>query len=212
MADQELVRKTKIEIFRAVLALDAKAPIFIELAESLLEDGRPGEAVTICERGLVHNPGLLAGRVLLAEALEAAGRQAEARSALASAHSQAAQTSAILDRMTRLEERLRGEEKEARQEPEFPELAQEAGPEGEAEPPVEMPSPTLAYLYLRQGAPRAAARVYKQLLAKDPDNEQIKAKLEALAGQLSGEGPRRTLAALERWLGLVQARIAALAS
>ena len=212
MADQELVRKTKIEIFRAVLALDDKAPIFIELAESLLEDGKPGEAVNICERGLVHHPGLLAGRILLAEALEAAGREDEAREALASASSQAAQTTAILDRMSRLEERLKGEEKEAPQEPEFPVLTPEAGPEEESEPPVEMPSPTLAYLYLRQGEPRAAARVYKQLLAKDPDNEKIKAKLEALAGQLGGKEPRRTLAALEKWLGLVQARIAGVAS
>lgn len=102
MADSDLVMKTKIEIFKAVMDLDPKTPIFIELAESLIADGRAGEAVEVCRNGLEHHPELLAGRVALVEALLATGRTEEAREAFSSARREAGLARRYLGRLTGL--------------------------------------------------------------------------------------------------------------
>jgi len=201
MPDPKLVRKTKIEVFSAVLALDAKAPVFVELAEALLEDGQAEAAVQVCQEGLAFQPNLLAGRVALVEALLAAGREEEALSALSSARHQAAQASLSLKRLSDLESRLAGQSQPAQAEAKASDSSQD-------DQPVDLSSPTLAYLYLRQGQPQAAVRVYKRLLQKDPANKAIRAKLKALTGPGTALDARRALNILEKWRSLVQARLA----
>lgn len=207
VSDPDLVRKTKIEIFQAVVALDPKAPVFPELAEALIEDGQPDEAIVVCRRGLVYHPDLLAGRVALVEALERAGRAEEAKEALGEAKKQADVACFGLDRLADLEERLDKLKKTARS------MAQESAedgfpPGGEVEEaPVELPSSTLAYLYLRQGESKAAIRVYERLMEKEPDNEVIRSKLEALRAAANNAGPKKLLGVLEKWRAVARKRM-----
>lgn len=199
MPDKDIVRKTKIEILKAVLELDPKAPVVGELAESLFEDGRYEEAAQVCREGIAFHPDLLNCRVVLAESLEALGRMDEAAIAVESARKKAVQVNQSLARLARLETKL-----------------SRTGTDGdtrEETPPVDLPSSTLAELYLRQGDKAAAVRVFRQILDRDPGNKIIKNKLDSLSGESDSplEGPggkRRLLSILERWLAAGRARTA----
>jgi len=46
------------------------------------------------------------------------------------------------------------------------------------------PTPTLAELYISQGLPQKAVAVYKELLARDPDNQELQAKLAIAEAQV----------------------------
>ena len=199
MPDRDLVRKTKIEIFKAVLALDPRAPVAGELAEALLEDRQYQEALRVAREGITFHPDLLSCRVVLAEALEALDRGEEAREALESARRKADQVHHSLTRLADLESRMAGRPEEAQS--------------GEEAAPVDLPSSTLAELYLRQGDKASAIRVLRQLLAKDPENLSVKERLAALTGEgappaTGTGGGARMLAALERWLAASRARAA----
>ncbi|MBW2618543.1 MAG: tetratricopeptide repeat protein [Deltaproteobacteria bacterium] len=204
MAETELLRQTKIEIFRAVLALDPKAPIFVELAETLMEDGRPEEAIKVCREGLIHHPDLLAGQVALVEVLLAAGREEEAREALGAATRQAARASQSMSRLRELEARLGAAIPAGLIE------SAEASGAGEEDwsdqPASDLASPTLADLYVSQGQPEAAIGVYKRLLAKDPANKAVRAKLKALGATPSSQASLKLLDALVKWQSVLQRR------
>lgn len=60
---------------------------------------------------------------------------------------------------------------------------------------------TMADLYVRQGLVEEARHIYEHLLARDGDNAEVRAKLEALAPRVN---PR--VGALERWLDKVSRR------
>ena len=202
MADPELVLKTKVEIFKAVLALDPKAPVFVELAEALIEDGKPEEAAQVCRRGLEHHPDLLAGWVTLIEALVSSGRTEEAQQAISQAKLQAVAASQSLEKLARLEERYGSrEELEPSDLEDVPALLTE-GDEKEA---MDIASPTLANLYLRQGLPAAAVKVYKRLLAKDPSNKAIRARLASMGEPMPVSAKGRLLSLLLKWQMLVKA-------
>ena len=199
MPDRDLVRKTKIEILKAVLELDPKAPVIGELAESLFEDGRYEEAVQASREGIAFHPDMLVCRVILAESLEALGQTEEAATAVESAQQKAGQVNQSLARLARLEAKLKG--------------AAPAEPPAEDEAaPVDLPSATLAELYLRQGDKASAIRVFRQLLVRDPDNPSLKEKLQALTGgqEAPGDagGKKQLLNILERWLAASRARAA----
>ncbi len=200
MPDRDLVRKTKIEILKAVLELDPKAPVIGELAESLFEDGQYEEAVQVSREGIAFHPDLLACRVVLAESLEALGLTEEAAIAVESAQKKADQVNQSLARLARLAAKLK-----------------EKGPEpadGEEASPVDLPSATLAEIYLRQGDKVSAVKVFRRLLAKDPQNTALRGRLDALTGEPeppeeTGGGKRQLLNILERWLAASRARTAA---
>ncbi len=199
MPDRDLVRKTKIEIFRAVLELDPKAPVVGELAEALLEDGRFEEAARTAREGITFHPDMLTCRVVLAEALEGLGRKDEARTAADSARVKADQANSSLIRLARLEKKLTSVH------------ADEDTSEGPS--PVDIPSPTLAALYLRQGDKEAAVRVYRRLLDQDPDNQAIRDKLNSILDRTevppkTADGKTRLLGVLERWLAASRLRTA----
>ncbi len=209
MIDPGLVRKTKIEIFRAVLAMDPQAPVFVELAETLIQDGQAEAALEVCRQGLRRHPDLLAGRVALVDALMAAGRTKEAQEALAAVKRQAVSASLSLGRLAELESQLLR-------------AASIETASSESEPAAwrdeiddqaavgDLASPTLADLYLNQGQPEAAVHVYKRLLAKDPTNRGIKAKLRAM-GALppADQASARLLDVLVKWRSLARTRAAA---
>ena len=204
MAETELLRQTKIEIFRAVLALDPKAPIFVELAETLMEDGRPEEAIKVCREGLIHHSDLLSGQVALVEAFLAAGREEEAREALGAATRQAARASQSMSRLRELEARLEAAIPAGLMEPAE---ASGAGEEDWSDQPAnDLASPTLADLYVSQGQPEAAIGVYKRLLAKDPANKAVRAKLKALGAAPPSQASLKLLDALVKWQSVLQRR------
>lgn len=200
-----MVRKTKIEIFKAIMALEPRAPVFVELAEALIEDGQFEAAIGVCRQGLAHHPDLLAGQVALIEALLAAGQTEEAAMALAQARQRAAWTSQSLSRLSQLESRLESLEIEKAK-------AEAAAKTGESDwtsqPFTGLASPTLADLYLKQGLPEAAVGVYKKLLAKDPANRAIRAKLKSLGLSLPSEAKLRLLEILLKWQAALSQRVA----
>ncbi len=60
---------------------------------------------------------------------------------------------------------------------------------------------TMADLYVRQGLVEDARHIYENILARDPGNAEVRAKLEALAPRVNPK-----VAALERWLSKVSGR------
>lgn len=76
-----------------------------------------------------------------------------------------------------------------------------SGPDAEA-----LPTLTLAELYVEQGMPQMAVKVYEKILTNDPGNQEIRAKLSRLkAGAPAGSVvARRKIRALESWLGKIK--------
>ena len=60
---------------------------------------------------------------------------------------------------------------------------------------------TMADLYARQGLAEDAKHIYESILARDPDNAEVRGTLEALAPRVNPK-----VAALERWLAKVTRR------
>ncbi|HEY0371398.1 MAG TPA: tetratricopeptide repeat protein, partial [Thermoanaerobaculia bacterium] len=66
----------------------------------------------------------------------------------------------------------------------------------EAAPPAELTNTlTMAELYERQGLVHEAQHIYENILARDPENEGVRAKLDAVAPRVNPKIER-----LERWL------------
>jgi hypothetical protein len=84
-----------------------------------------------------------------------------------------------------------------------PDLAGSPGPAAAAEA---LPTPTLAELYMEQGLPSEAEKVYVKLLEGDPDNAEIREKLARLRGDAPcGAGSARArIRALEDWLATIR--------
>jgi hypothetical protein len=61
---------------------------------------------------------------------------------------------------------------------------------------------TMADLYARQGLVADARRIYESILQRDPANDAVRAKLDAL----QGGGKAKTVARLEEWLAKVGRR------
>ena len=57
---------------------------------------------------------------------------------------------------------------------------------------------TMADLYVRQGLVNEASHIYENILARDPDNAEVRAKLEAITPRVNAKIER-----LERWLAKV---------
>lgn len=72
----------------------------------------------------------------------------------------------------------------------------------EPAPPAELTNTlTMAELYERQGLVHEAQHIYENILARDPENEDVRAKLDAVAPRVNPKIER-----LERWLAKVSRR------
>lgn len=60
---------------------------------------------------------------------------------------------------------------------------------------------TMADLYVRQGLVEDARHIYENILARDPNNTEVRGKLDAIAPRVNPK-----VAALEKWLGKVSRR------
>lgn len=67
-------------------------------------------------------------------------------------------------------------------------------------------TPTLAEIYYQQGLPEKAAETYEQVLAGDPDNEEVRSRLQQIRSELprAASMARRKIRALETWLGRIR--------
>lgn len=86
--------------------------------------------------------------------------------------------------------------------------AADAAPVFDTEPPLPVVEAsdagntlTMADLYARQGAVEDARHIYENILARDPDNAEVRAKLETIAPRVNPK-----VAQLERWLAKVSKR------
>jgi tetratricopeptide (TPR) repeat protein len=77
-----------------------------------------------------------------------------------------------------------------------------ASPPAPAEEPTN--TATMADLYVKQGLISEARHIYENILARDPDNHEVRAKLEALS--VSPHTSNAKIAALEKWLTKVGGR------
>jgi predicted Zn-dependent protease len=93
-----------------------------------------------------------------------------------------------------------------------------------AEPDDPIATPTIAAIYLRQGLPYRALKVYRNLLRNDPDNSALRRQLEELEARIRAEEERvrtkleettasdpllvadRQVALLNLWLAAVRRR------
>ncbi|HKB78292.1 MAG TPA: tetratricopeptide repeat protein [Thermoanaerobaculia bacterium] len=69
--------------------------------------------------------------------------------------------------------------------------------------PDEGDTVTMAELYVRQGLPDKAREIYARMLERNPQNQELRAKLDALPRE-NGRDPK--VARLERWLAKVKKR------
>ncbi|MGO8970068.1 MAG: tetratricopeptide repeat protein [Myxococcaceae bacterium] len=70
--------KSLVERYEEILAQDPTSHLFVELANSLVEEGANARAITVCQQGVLHNQSSVAGRVMWGKALINLGRPAEA--------------------------------------------------------------------------------------------------------------------------------------
>ncbi|HXX29836.1 MAG TPA: tetratricopeptide repeat protein [Myxococcaceae bacterium] len=70
--------KSLVERYEEILAQDPTSHLFVELANSLVEQGDNARALAVCQQGVLHNQSSVAGRVVWGKALINLGRPAEA--------------------------------------------------------------------------------------------------------------------------------------
>ena len=70
--------KSLVERYEEILAQDPTSHLFVELANSLVDEGDNARAVAVCQQGVLHNQSSVAGRVMWGKALVNLGRPAEA--------------------------------------------------------------------------------------------------------------------------------------
>lgn len=106
MTQENLVLKTKIELFLALLAEDHQAPVLDELIAALMEDDRADQAVDVLYWALDHGRDDLDNRLRLAETLITLGRSEEAEPVLAQAKGMVDDAVSKMDWIARLEQGL----------------------------------------------------------------------------------------------------------
>jgi tetratricopeptide (TPR) repeat protein len=78
VASRVSMAKSLVERYEEILAQDPTSHLFVELANSLVEQGDNARAVAVCQQGVLHNQSSVAGRVMWGKALVNLGRPAEA--------------------------------------------------------------------------------------------------------------------------------------
>ncbi len=227
MADPRPVDTARISELERRLSGDPGSRAFVELARLYHEEGRHEEAARLCADGVRRNPGYLSARVLLGRiyfdmgfleearetmeyVLERAPDNLVARKVIAECFLAAGDRDAALERYRALLA-FKPEDTEARSRiaeiERLPARAAPRPPDGRSS----LATPTLAEIYLQQGMPEEAARLYTEILAADPDNAEIRERLASIGrGEVPAIDPQRRnrllkIEALTRWLEAIRA-------
>jgi len=83
-------------------------------------------------------------------------------------------------------------------------------------PKTPIQTDTLAEIYVKQGHLHKGLSIYREILARDPENPAWQEKVETLQRKLEGEGKKqgreKTLSRLQSWLRMVEKKAAAQSS
>lgn len=167
---------------------------FVALAEEYRRSGHPDRVIELCRTELTRQPAHLSGHVLLARALLAVGRDADARNALRTALEVDSENLVALRLMAEVAVRA-GDVDSARSflsralaiEPRDSDLLATAAAleqdheiDSSATRSAPFVTETVAELYLGQGHRAAAIEVLRQILERRPDDEDVRARLASL--------------------------------
>ena len=203
----------KIAGYTDILDRDPLSTAFLPLSDSYRRMGLQEEALRIARRGVAAQPGYAPGHAFLGRLLAENGDLESASAAFETALELNPDDIVALKGLARLCFR-RGErdrslsllERAAGLLPEDGAIQRmltvlrtekpapsDGKADNDAAPPRNprsedpIATPTIAEIYLRQGFPRRALRVYEDLLAADPGNTRLRRRYEDLQEQLKGE-------------------------
>jgi len=227
MADSPAVDTARIAQLERRLNDDPGSRAFVELARLYHEEGRHGEAARLCADGVRRHPGYLSARVLLGRiyfdmgfleearetmefVLERAPDNLVARRVIAEIFLATGNRDAALERYRAL---LAFKPEDASARERIAEIERLPTPEGTrtAAGRSALATPTLAEIYMQQGMPAEAARLYREILEVDPSNTEALDRLAAIErGTVPPIGPHRAVRnrkveALSAWLRAIRA-------
>ena len=195
-ADSSLL--SKIASYTEILAKDPHSTIFVPLSDAYLRMGLPEEALELAEKGVQALPRFCPGFVMLGRIQLERGNLPAAAAAFETAYSMDDENIPAIKGLVRVLVR-QGNRERAR------ELLQQAAglapedagiqkmlaslaPGRPANPPVKgnvaavkgkepIATPTIAEIYLRQGLPHRALKVYRDLQKAHPESDEFRLKL-----------------------------------
>ena len=203
----------KIAAYTEILTTDPRSTIFVSLSEAYRKMGMLEEASKVANEGLKHLPDYCPGHVVLARIKCQQGDLAGSEVSFKTALEIDSSSLAALVGFSRLY-LLQGRDSEARAillrarnispaDPVINKLLlslpeserQEVVPSASVKEDIPVPastaepleSATLAELYLKQGLADKALDIYRNLLARDPDNLQLRRRIRDLETDLSVE-------------------------
>jgi len=189
---------TRIAALERRLNSDPGSRAFVELARLYHVEGRLEEAARLCADGVRRHPDYLSARVLLGriyfdmgfleEAREAMDHVLErapdnlvARRVVAEIFMSQGDREAAIERFRALLA-FKPDDEETRKRLAAIEAAPEPPPEPVPTPAEQavLATPTLAEVYVQQGLPEEALRLYRQILSSDPGNDAVKERIAHL--------------------------------
>lgn len=195
---------SKIANYTEILTKDPHSTVFVPLAEAFRQMGLLEDALEVAKKGVENVPRFCPGLVMLGRIQFEMNAVEEALASLQAAYDMDSQSLSALKGLARVLVH-KGETGRAREllqkavtlAPEdagagrmlatLPSSAEE--PTAPAERPEDDPiaTPTIAEIYLKQGLPHRALKVYRDLLKANPQNQELRQKLAALEQMLQAE-------------------------
>ncbi len=240
-SDPNIVLQAKIDRYTDILAKDPHSTVFVTLADAYRQLDRLDEALDIARKGVDGLPWFSPGHVVLGQVLMARGETGQALGCfnkaltldgeslaafkgLAAIYCQKGQIETARQVLERAEQihpgnsainhmlhRLTATVVDDGSQP-----VEEASAEAASTAEAPIATTTIAELFVKQGLLSQACQVYRDILQADPDNAQVRSKLNALEEGLSADRPleptggpapldeavteTEPLATLNRWL------------
>ena len=189
-SDPQPLTEDEQRVWAYLARTDPTSPALLPLARAFIDAGDPAQALGVAKRVRAAHPALMEAALLTARALTDLGRTAEARAVLARAEARLNELAPVLEELADLMSELDDAPTAIRARAAARALGSGAGslaparaddsgrpPEAAAD---EVPTGTLALLYLKQGHREKAADIYRRLLQNDPSNEEWRDQLAAL--------------------------------
>lgn len=195
----------KIASYTEILAKDPRSTVFVSLADAYRRMGLLEDALEVTQQGVKSLPRFCPGQVMLGRLLFESGDLDGALDSLQTAYDLDGGSLSAIRGLARVLS-AKGEKDRAREllESAARQFPQEAGiakmlaslppldpvdsvsADGAEEP---IATPTIAEIYLKQGFPERALKVYRDLLKVHPGNQALRIKLADLE-QMLGLGPK----------------------